>query len=206
MDTVTATPAPATAPRNGYGTTALVLGIVGVLLCWVPVFGPILGALGLLLGILGLTRSNRGEATNRGSATAGVVLGAVTALVGIVVTAATFAAVSHTTDMIHAGDPAGVFTPPSVSAPVTTRTDPGTPIAGDGTYTVPGQMTPGTWQSAGPAESMVPMCYWARVGDLSGNLSAVKASDLTKGQATVTVAAGDAGFTTSGCSTWTRIG
>lgn len=161
MDTVTATPPPATAPRNGYGTAALVLGIVGVLLCWVPVFGPILGALGVLLGVLGLMRTTRGEATNRGSATAGVVLGAVTALVGVIVTAATFAAVSNTTT--HTGPSVG-FVPPSVAAPVATRTDPGSPIGGDGTYTVPTQMTPGTWQTTGPTESTVPMCYWARLG------------------------------------------
>lgn len=204
MDTVIATPPPATAPRNGYGTAALVLGIVGVLLCWVPVFGPILGAVGVLLGVFGLMRSNRGEATNKGSAISGIVLGGITALVGIIVTAATFAAVSHTTT--HRADPSSVFVPPSVSAPVANRTDPGSPIAGDGTYTVPAQLTPGTWQTAGPVDAAVPMCYWARLGDLSGNLSAVKASDLTKGQATVTVAAGDAGFTTSGCSNWTKVG
>jgi hypothetical protein len=207
MDTVTVTPPPATAPRNGYGTTALVLGNVGLLLCWVPVIGPILGALGVLLGIFGLMRANRGEATNRGAATAGIVLGGIATLIGIIVTAATFAVVSHTTHGSHAGGlPIGGDELPRVSAPVANRTDPGSPILGDGTYTVPGQMTPGTWQSAGPSESAVPMCYWARLGDLSGNLSAVKASDLTKGQATVTVAAGDAGFTTSGCSTWFSIG
>lgn len=64
------------APRNGMGTAALVLGIIGVVLCWNPV-GIILGILAVIFGGVGLGRAKRGEATNRGAAMAGLVLGIV---------------------------------------------------------------------------------------------------------------------------------
>jgi hypothetical protein len=152
-----------------------------------------------------MRRAEAGQATNKGHSIAGIVLGAIAALVGIVVTAATIAVAGHAGPGHRDGGLPSMSALPSVSAPVADRTDPSSPIAGDGTYTVPNQMTPGTWQTAGPSESAVPMCYWARLNDLSGNLTAIKASDLSKGQATVTVAAVDAGFTTSGCAPWTKI-
>jgi hypothetical protein len=206
METLTASPAPATAPRNGYGTTALVVGIIGLVFCWVPVFGIILAGIAILFGILGLGRVKRGEATNHGHGVTGVVLGSIAALIGIIVTAATFAVAGGAASAVQHDRAPAFASVPTVSAPAATRTDPASPIGGDGTYTVPDQMTPGTWQSAGPAETAIPMCYWARLNNLSGDLSAIKASDLSKGPATVTVAAGDAGFTTSGCAPWTKIG
>ena len=73
----------ATPPRNGMGTAGLVLGIIGVVLCWSPL-GIILGILAVIFGGVGLARAKRGEATNRGPAMAGLVLGIV-ALVVLVV-------------------------------------------------------------------------------------------------------------------------
>jgi hypothetical protein len=205
METLTASPSPATAPRNGYGTTALVVGIVGLVFCWVPMFGIILAGIAILFGFLGRARANRGEATNGGQAVSGAVLGSIAALIGIIVTAATFSVAAHTATATRHGDTPSMSTSAGSGDALPARTDPASPIVGDGTYTVPAQMTPGTWQSAGPAEAAIPMCYWARLNNLSGDLSAIKASDLSKGQATVTVAAGDAGFTTSGCSPWTKV-
>jgi hypothetical protein len=57
------------APRNGAGTAALVLGIVGLLIC-----GP-LGILAVILGFVGIGRADSGYANNKGAAVAGVVLG-----------------------------------------------------------------------------------------------------------------------------------
>ncbi|CAM5674134.1 hypothetical protein SALBM311S_00488 [Streptomyces alboniger] len=62
-------------PSNGMGTTGLVLGIIGVV-CSVTFFlwffGVILGILGIIFGAIGRGKANRGEATNRGAATAGL--------------------------------------------------------------------------------------------------------------------------------------
>ncbi|WP_329117833.1 DUF4190 domain-containing protein [Streptomyces sp. NBC_01465] len=79
-------------PRNGLGTAALVVGIVGTLLgtliflFWLA--GP-LGILALIFGIVGLGRVRKGQANNKGIAIAGIALGGVAtalAVVGLIVT------------------------------------------------------------------------------------------------------------------------
>jgi hypothetical protein len=75
--------------RNGMGTAALVLGVVGLVLVLLLLFSPIgafLGLLAVLFGILGIMRASRGEADNRGQAVAGLVTGAIALLVGIFLT------------------------------------------------------------------------------------------------------------------------
>ncbi|WP_194913839.1 DUF4190 domain-containing protein [Catenulispora rubra] len=68
--------APPVRRRNGMGVAALVLGIVGFLI------GPC-SILAIVFGRIGLNRVARGEATNRGVAQAGFVLGIVTLLLWI---------------------------------------------------------------------------------------------------------------------------
>ncbi|ANY05568.1 hypothetical protein AFB00_03770 [Pseudonocardia sp. HH130630-07] len=66
-------------PRNGPGTTALILGILGALFALVPLIGVIawpLVILGLVFGIVGIVRWRRGTATNSGMAVTGTVLSA----------------------------------------------------------------------------------------------------------------------------------
>ena len=75
--------------RNGMGTAALVLGVVGLVLVLLLLFSPIgafLGLLAVLFGILGIIRVNRGEADNRGQAVAGLVTGGIALLVGVFLT------------------------------------------------------------------------------------------------------------------------
>jgi hypothetical protein len=68
-------------PRNGAGRAALVCGLLALvcaigffLLLTIPV-AIVLGLAGIVLGILGRGRVRRGLATNRGSATLGIVTG-----------------------------------------------------------------------------------------------------------------------------------
>ncbi|MBN9759073.1 hypothetical protein Ae406Ps2_3225c [Pseudonocardia sp. Ae406_Ps2] len=111
--------APAVAPRNGFGVTALVLGILGLLFSFIPFIGVIawpLVLLGLLFGVLGVVRASRGRADNRGVAIAGTVLSAV-GLVICVLYASVFAAAvsglptasSTGTPPAASGDAAGAF-------------------------------------------------------------------------------------------------
>lgn len=58
-------------PRNGMGTAALTLGILGLFLGW------IFSLLGIIFGAIGVGRANRGEASNRGAAMWGMWLGIV---------------------------------------------------------------------------------------------------------------------------------
>ncbi|MET9969322.1 DUF4190 domain-containing protein [Streptomyces sp. NPDC006356] len=71
-------------PSNGMGTTGLVLGIIGVvcsLTFFLWFFGVILGILGIIFGAIGRSKANRGEATNKGAATAGLVCGIVATVI-----------------------------------------------------------------------------------------------------------------------------
>lgn len=73
------------AKKNGFGITALVLGIVGLLFSWVPVFGLVLAILAIVFAVLGRGRVKRREADNGGLAIAGLVTGIIGALIGAVV-------------------------------------------------------------------------------------------------------------------------
>ena len=74
-------------PRNGLGTAALVLGIIGVIfafipfLCWI---GTILGGLAVIFGLIGHSRKRKGQATNGGAAIAGWVLGAIALVLSVI--------------------------------------------------------------------------------------------------------------------------
>jgi hypothetical protein len=61
--------------RNGMGTAALVLGIASLVLFWLWFAAIPLGVIAIALGLGGRHRAKRGEATNKGMATGGVVLG-----------------------------------------------------------------------------------------------------------------------------------
>jgi membrane-bound ClpP family serine protease len=77
---------PARPRRNGMGTAALVLGILGLVLVVLIFFAPLGAVLGLLavaFGVVGIIRANRGEADNRGQAVAGLVTGAAALVIGL---------------------------------------------------------------------------------------------------------------------------
>ncbi|MCC3765755.1 hypothetical protein K3N28_22095 [Glycomyces sp. TRM65418] len=64
-------------PKNGFGVTGMVTGIIGLVLAWCGIVGIVLAILGIIFGGLGIARANRGEATNKGMAITGVVLGCI---------------------------------------------------------------------------------------------------------------------------------
>ncbi|MEQ8717705.1 MAG: hypothetical protein RIE08_08850 [Acidimicrobiales bacterium] len=78
---------------------------------------------------------------------------------------------------------------------------PANPAIGEGIWIVGRQMTPGTWRTNG-GES----CYWARLSGFSGDFDDIITNNIGDGPAVVTIAAGDVGFESSRCGTWTRVG
>lgn len=60
---------------KGMAISALVLGVLALLLCWTVVGGILLGLLAIVLGLIAAGRAKRGEAGGRGMAITGVVLG-----------------------------------------------------------------------------------------------------------------------------------
>jgi len=72
-----------------------------------------------------------------------------------------------------------------------------------GTWLVGAQISSGTYQATASAG-----CYWERLRDFTGSLSAIIANDFVSGAGPqlVSIAPGDIGFTTnSSCGTWIRV-
>lgn len=72
--------------RNGSGRAAMVLGIGALLLCVIPLVGLAVAAAAVTLGAIGMRRTRRLEATNRGQAQFGVLAGSVAGVVAVLVT------------------------------------------------------------------------------------------------------------------------
>ncbi|MFZ5869630.1 MAG: DUF4190 domain-containing protein [Actinomycetota bacterium] len=130
-------PTPST-PGSGMAIGAMVLGILGILSFWVPVFniGAILLAIvGVILGVLAIRGIKRGTQSGKGMAIAGIVLSALTIVGAIVVNVATFAFVKsieeQTTadlddaiaDLDSAGEPAAEE-PPAEAGSTSSSVDP----------------------------------------------------------------------------------
>ncbi|MFD0560287.1 DUF4190 domain-containing protein [Stackebrandtia endophytica] len=82
----------AAGPQNGLGVAALVLGIIAVVLspcCYMAFTGPT-GILAVVFGSIGVQKANRGEATNRGVAMAGLICGIVGLALGLLMVLSIF--------------------------------------------------------------------------------------------------------------------
>lgn len=194
------------APKNGLGTTALVLGIVGTLFAMIPLVGVIawpMVILGLIFGLIGIQRVRSGSATNKGVTIAGTVLSGV-GLALCIVWAAAFGATVATTPAPQVGSfptmPDVANVAPVVPAPAPVAPAPGT-IPGSGTFMVGSDIEPGTYKTGGP-ESFG--CYYARLKDTTGDFGSIINNNVSQGPATVTIKASDGAFETSGCQTWTK--
>jgi len=78
-------PYAASPPSNGVAVAAFVLGVIAIVLSWIPLLDIVLAAPAVILGGLGISRANRTHGTGKGFAIAGLVLGAISILVTFVV-------------------------------------------------------------------------------------------------------------------------
>lgn len=76
---------PQVRPNNSIGVAGGVLGIVGIVLIWVPIIGGILCLLGLIFGLVGNSRGRK-EGLPLGLAITGIVTGGIGVLIYFVVT------------------------------------------------------------------------------------------------------------------------
>jgi hypothetical protein len=73
--------------RNGFATTALALGIVGIGFSLTVLFGLlaiVFGGLAVLFGVIGVVRARKGRATDGGMAAIGVVAGILAIALGVI--------------------------------------------------------------------------------------------------------------------------
>ena len=75
---------PTTGPKNGLGIAALIIAILALVSCWTVFGGIILGLVAAIIGFVARGRVKRGEATNGGVAIAGIVLGILAIVLGLV--------------------------------------------------------------------------------------------------------------------------
>ncbi|MET9437000.1 DUF4190 domain-containing protein [Streptomyces sp. NPDC006551] len=130
--------------RNGLGIGALVVGGVGLFFGIIPFLfwlGGILGVVALVLGIVGHARAGKGEATDKGAAVAGIVLGSVAIAAALVWLIVIITAVKDVRDDIEREErrPEGASTAPAepgagAPEPEPTETGPAT-LAFGGTHT-----------------------------------------------------------------------
>ncbi|HEY3753127.1 MAG TPA: DUF4190 domain-containing protein [Pseudonocardiaceae bacterium] len=84
-------------PRNGLGTAGFVLGLIGLLISFLPIVGVVawpLVILGLIFSFIGYGRGRSGRATNKGLALAGAIMSVIGLVVCILWVAGTFKAAS----------------------------------------------------------------------------------------------------------------
>ncbi len=72
--------------ESGAATAALVLGCLGIFLFWFPLVNLIFGVLALYLGINGQKDKNGNPSTNKGLGIAGIVIGSILSLFGLIFT------------------------------------------------------------------------------------------------------------------------
>ena len=90
------------APSNGLATAALVLGIVGTVLAFIPLIGglgAIIGGIGIALAIAGFLVARK-HGVGKGKSIAGFILGIASIVIFFAITAATVAAVDTAIDEI----------------------------------------------------------------------------------------------------------
>lgn len=71
-------------PQNALGITSLVLGIASFPLLCCFSLGILTGIAAVVTGILGKNKADQGLATNRGLALAGIICGAIAAVLGVI--------------------------------------------------------------------------------------------------------------------------
>lgn len=77
------------------------------------------------------------------------------------------------------------------------------PTVGDGVHRVGDDIDPGVYTTDGPdPDGIVPMCYYARLSGLSGELDDVIANNNIEGSGTVEVSESDAALELSGGCEW----
>ncbi|MET7995295.1 DUF4190 domain-containing protein [Amycolatopsis sp. NPDC005232] len=122
-------PAPVAPQRkNGLGVAGFVLGLIGLVFAFIPVIGLIawpLTILGVIFGVVGIVRVNKGEADNKGMAITAVVLSAIGLVICVVWTVVVGAAVKDVADGLPKTVAPAVVQDAGAGAPTPAAVSPG---------------------------------------------------------------------------------
>jgi hypothetical protein len=91
-------------PSNGLGLTGFVLGLVGLVLSFIPLIGVVawpLVILGVIFSAIGISKAVKGRATNKGMAITGLVLSVIGIVICILQAAVWGAAVNEANDALN---------------------------------------------------------------------------------------------------------
>lgn len=202
MTTVIDQPTPTPSRSNSAAVIALVLGILGVLFCWVPILGLLVSLGALALGTAGYRKARRGPDVGSGQAVAGIVLGSIGAFFALLATVGAFAIAGHVSHNMPAPIPAAEpSTGHTAGVPV-----PRTAIFGDGSWLVGVEIPAGTYKSAGPTPSVIPVCMWQRLSGTGGTLNEIITSDVSQGPTVITIDPTDKAVKFSGCKEFGKVG
>jgi hypothetical protein len=80
---------------NGMAVAGLVLGLIGLVFCWVAIIGWLIGLLGIIFGAVGISKANRIGGKGKGMAIAGLATGLAGIIIGILLYVVIFAAAKH---------------------------------------------------------------------------------------------------------------
>ena len=171
--------------------------------------GPVIGGVVILAAIVGGAAAGSGDddggpAPASNETASGTVAAAETGTATSTVSAATTTATATATP-----SPRATATPTATRVPPTPTPVPPTP-----TPTIPpgyqfgsGQRQVGTEVVAGATyrtRTGSDNCYWERLSGFGGTLDDIEANENTDGPAVVTIGAGDVGFNSRRCGTWTQ--
>ena len=80
---------------NGLAVAGMVLGIIAIVLCWVPFLDQVLALLAIIFGAIGTGKANKIGGKGKGMAVAGLIMGIIAMILGIAVIVMAMSAARH---------------------------------------------------------------------------------------------------------------
>jgi hypothetical protein len=97
-------PQPQQQQGNGLAVAGMVLGIIAIVLCWVPFLDQVLALLAIIFGAIGTGKANKIGGKGKGMAMAGLIMGIIGMILGIAIIVMAMSAARHSYSYSHYGN------------------------------------------------------------------------------------------------------
>jgi hypothetical protein len=91
-------------PGNGLAVAGMVLGIIAIVLCWVPFLDQVLALLAIIFGAIGNSKAGKIGGKGKGMAVAGLIMGIIGMILGIAIIVMAMQAARHSYSYSHYGN------------------------------------------------------------------------------------------------------